>query len=193
MRATRPILAAAALAAATLVLTGCEPVDTTGGPGTATGSGTGGDTCDPGGWGPLSGCDSADQEQRSPNGADGSDQDRKSAGTDTCDTDHRVSAVDTGDESRWSVFDTRRCPAQSHSDGPEAPHQGLKVTETTRNDYTVTVTWIVVDIKITGFRECVLDLRPAHPQPDDHFSRRFTTPKDCEAQRIDAVYRPVDH
>jgi hypothetical protein len=144
MQVTRLTLAAAALAAGALVLTGCEPADGSGGPGTFGADGLG---CDSNGWGPLSGC------------ADGSHPDLE---REFRDWQRKVDqAIDEAEAEDWT------------------------------DDRTVTVTWIVVRIDVTGFRECVLSLREAPPGSGDHLSRRVTTVEDCAAQRVDTVYRPA--
>lgn len=144
MTATRLTLAVAALAAGTFLLTACEPVNSSSG----SGSGT---TCDPNGWGPLSGCGTAD----------------------------------TG--SSPELEPTTPVPAAD-----QEPTRTSEKAGTREHNVTVTVTWIVVHIDVTGLRECVISLREAPPSLNDHFSRRITTPEDCEAQRVDTVYRPVD-
>ncbi|MGH3903874.1 MAG: hypothetical protein ACRDTE_06765 [Pseudonocardiaceae bacterium] len=150
MKAIKLSLATAALAAGTLLLSGCEPSNTSGGSGTSGGAGV---TCDSNGWGPLSGCDEAD-----------------SSGPTS--SSHEPAGADNRTEFEQEV-----------------QTEDQKSTETT--EYRVTITWIVVSIDVTGFRECVIDLREASQDADDRFSRRITTPEDCEAQQIDAVYRPV--
>ncbi|MGH4013303.1 MAG: hypothetical protein ACRDSL_05095 [Pseudonocardiaceae bacterium] len=186
MKAAKLTLVAAALAAGTLVLTGCEPSNTAGSSGSSGGSGT---TCDPNGWGPLSGCGSADIAGNKPAGddtapceADPSAPDRNAGGVN-----------DTRDGSERAVTDGDRCVTDSSLEFErEVRAWDQKINEAAQDGFTVTVTWIVVSIDVTGFRECVIGLREAPPNPDDHFSRRITTPEDCEAQQVDAVYRPVE-
>jgi hypothetical protein len=191
MKAARLTMAVAALAAGTLLLTGCEPAGSSGS--------YSGPTCDPNGFGPLSECDGSEQPDRAstnpanppaPAGAppETTRPDREPARSETAPCDE--SGRDVGGESSWAVADRGSCPDGSGPDGEHDVSPSQKIT--TWQGYTVTVTWIVVSIEVTGFRECVIALRTAHPDPDDHFSRRITTPQDCKAQRVDAVYRPVD-
>lgn len=190
MKAIKLSLATAALAAGTLLLSGCEPSNTAGSSGTSGGVGV---TCDSNGFGPLSGCDNADSS-----GPTSSSQEPAGADTASCDADMNSRDPDAGgfndtkDGSEKTSTAGDGCP----TDNPPEFEQGAqaedqKITETTEHRVTVTVTWIVVNIEVTGFRECVIDLRKASQDADDHFSRRITTPEDCKAQQIDAVYRPV--
>ncbi|MGH3797935.1 MAG: hypothetical protein ACRDSP_23975 [Pseudonocardiaceae bacterium] len=191
MRATRLTLAAVVLGVGTLLLTGCDPSTTAGGSGA---SGSRGLTCDPNGFGPLTGCDSADSSGHTPASTETTpaEADTTPAKTDTapCETDPNGPGVDAG----W-FNDTKDGNDCVTSTGPTPAHQGQagnqKITQTTDHNITVTVTWIVVNIDITGFQECVIDLRETRPNPDDHVNRRLTTAKDCEAQHVDTVYRPV--
>lgn len=156
MTATRLTLAVAALAAATFLLTGCEPANSSGG------SGDGGTTCDPDGWGPLSGCENTDTDSSPESAVPAPDVDRKPT------------------------------PSSENQDGAPANESTTEKVGTPENNITVSVTWIVVSIDVTGFQECVIGLREGPPSFDEHFSRRITTPEDCEAQQVDTVYRPVD-
>lgn len=164
MTATRLTLAVAALAAGTFLLTGCEPANST------AGSGGGGTTCDPNGWGPLSGCGNAD----SANGPEPAAPTPTPAPTPAPDADRKPT------------------PASEDNDSTADDEPTTENVSTPENNVTISVTWIVVSIDITGFRECVIGLREAPPSSDDHFSRRITSPEDCEAQQVDTVYRPVD-
>ena len=194
MRATALTLAAAALAAGTFLLTGCEPGDTV----TFNGSGTYnapdtsdglGVDCDPSGFGPLSGCDSspAPQEQ-SPQTA----EDKPAPGQD--DSAEAKPAPCPDDSHNLDLgagrFDDKNSSDCDNNSDAEHSYQSWdqKITE---GRYDITVTWIVVSIKFTGFRECVLDLREASAKSEDHFSRRVTSTEDCKAQQVHTVYRPV--
>lgn len=44
----------------------------------------------------------------------------------------------------------------------------------------------------TSPSECVISLREAPPNPDDHFSRRVTTPHDCIAHPPGSTYHTGD-
>lgn len=190
MKAAGLTMAVAALAAGTLALTGCEPAG-------SGGSSYSGPTCDPNGFGPLSECDGSEEpDSTSPTSDSPTVQPPAQAGPDRepvraqpapCDGD---GSADSG-ESRWAFADSESCPGGgSPGAGQDAPKRSQEIT--TWQGYSVTVTWIVVNIEVTGFRECVIALRQAGPDRDDHFSRRITTLQDCRAQRVDAVYRPVD-
>lgn len=156
MTAPRLTLIAAALAAGTFLLAGCEPATNSGG------SGGGGSTCDPNGWGPLSGCGNADTG----------------------------SGPEAEPEIPAPEVTQKPSPTSENNHTAENDPATEKVS-TPENNVNITVTWIVVSIEVTGFRECVIGLREAPPSFDDHFSRRITTPEDCEAQQVDTVYRPV--
>lgn len=189
MRATRPTLAAAALAAATFLLTGCEPVTITSGPSSSDGRGV---DCDPNGFGPLSGCHGAsspDQQQAVPetttNTPAPAKDDSAESETPPCKTDPGELDLGAG------RFDGADGCDSGQDTGYDSHHGGQQITETTTRRYTVTVTWIVVSIDFTGFRECVLGLQEAPAKSDDPFSRRITTTDDCEAQQVHTVYRPV--
>jgi hypothetical protein len=169
LKANKYALFAGALAAATFVLTGCEPASTAGGAG---GSGSGGITCDPNGFGPLSGCDSAGEPAKATQGP--AETTTKPAAT--------TLAPATLAPAR---IDPTPCAAN------RSWNDCVAVSQSSDNGFTLTVTWIVVSIDFTGFQECVIGLRVAPAKPDDQFSHRLTTVKDCEGQRVDTVYRPV--
>lgn len=193
MRATALTLTAAALAAGTFLLTGCEPGDTVtfngsgtyNPPKTSDGSGVG---CDPKGFGPLSGCGSGSgAQEKSPQ----TTEDKPAPGQD-----------DSGD--RTTEADPAPCPDDSHNldlgagrfddknggcDTSDSEHGDQKITV---GRYDITITWIVTKIEFTGFRECVLDLQGASAKSEDHLSRRITTTEDCKAQQVHTVYHPVD-
>lgn len=196
MRATALTLAAAALAAGTFLLTGCEPGDTVtfNGSGTYNPSDTSdasdglGVDCDPNGFGPLSGCSSSSgAREQSPQTTD----DKPTPGQD-----------DSADKT--TETEPAPCPDDSHNldlgagrfddkngdacDTSDTKHGDQKITV---GRYDVTITWIVMKIDFTGFRECVLDLQDPSAKSEDHFSRRITTTEDCKAQQVHAVYRPV--
>ncbi len=100
---------------------------------------------------------------------------------------------DTKDGSEKTSTDENGCRTDNRPEfEQEIQPEDQETTETTEHRVTVTVTWIVVNIDVTGFRECVIELREAQQDADDQFSRRITTVEDCKAQQIDTVYRPVD-
>lgn len=191
MKAIKLSLATAALAAGTLLLSGCEPSNTAGSSGTSGGVGV---TCDSNGFGPLSGCDNADGS-----GPTSSSPEPTGADTASCEADMSSRDPDAGvfndtkDGSEKTSTDENSCQTDNRPElEQEDQTEDQKITETTEHRVTVTVTWIVVNIDVTGFRECVIELREAQQDADDQFSRRITTPEDCKAQQIDAVYRPVN-
>lgn len=134
-------------------------------PSGAAGAGGNGVSCDPNGWGPLSECGTTPNPTTTP--AEVTSAPASPAPTET--------TVPTAEPPSW---------AHQWPDYDE-------ITRTPANSYTVTITWIVVSIRVTGFQECVLELRSAEPDSHDPVSRRFTTPADCDAQRVDTVYRPI--
>ncbi|MGH4025721.1 MAG: hypothetical protein ACRDRV_14190 [Pseudonocardiaceae bacterium] len=197
MRATALTLAAAALAAGTFLLTGCEPGDTV----TFNGSGTYnapdtsdglGVDCDPSGFGPLSGCASssgareqsppATEDKPAPGQDDSADKTTEAEPAPCPDDSHNL---DLG-AGRFDDKNSGDCDNNSDANSYQSWDQ--KITE---GRYDITVTWIVVNIKFTGFRECVLDLREAAAKSEDHFARHVTSPEDCKAQQVHTVYRPV--
>ncbi|MGH3904132.1 MAG: hypothetical protein ACRDTE_08085 [Pseudonocardiaceae bacterium] len=100
---------------------------------------------------------------------------------------------DTKNGSEKTSTDENGCRTDNRPEfEQEIQPEDQETTETTEHRVTVTVTWIVVNIDVTGFRECVIELREAQQDADDQFSRRITTVEDCKAQQIDTVYRPVD-
>ncbi len=191
MKAIKLSLTTAALAAGTLLLSGCEPVNTADGSGT---SGSVGVTCDSNGFGPLSGCDitvspSPTSSSQEPTGADTASCEADMSGRDP----NADGFYDTKDGSEKTSTDENRCPTDNPPEfGQEDQTEDQEITETTEHRVTVTITWIVVNIDVTGFRECVIELREAQQSADDHISRRITTAEDCKAQQIDAVYQPVN-
>lgn len=201
MRVTGSAVLAVLAAAGALVLAGCEPAT-----GTAAGSGTSNGrtaNCDPNGWGPFSGCrDEASDGAGAGDTGTGNDTGTDDTGTDgtgttdgTDPTAERAHCDESGgseaaEHPRW-VRDARERCGSGDRQAEQGSPPGHVITETTRR-YTVSITWIVVKIDVTGFRECVIALRAAEPDPDDHVSHRYTTPEDCRAQRVDTVYRPLD-
>ena len=196
MKASTLTLAVAALAAGTLVLTGCEPATTTGSSGSSGSAGLG---CDPTGFGPLSGCDSTDSpgpqedssdamENNPVPGEDVAADQPAEAEPAPCEDDPNDLDLGAG---RFDDVDKNGC--DSAGDGDHGQTWDQKLTETSTGHYTVTVTWIVVSIDFTGFRECVLGLQEAAAKSDDRFTRRITTTEDCKAQRVDTAYRPLVH
>lgn len=186
MKSKRWALAMAALAA--LTLTACEP-GTAGSTGTSGGSGV---DCDPHGWGPLSNCGGATSTTRTPVGAE------TTSPPSPVETTAVTTPVETtspcGSEGSYSSGDgvstvAQGCPGGDHPWWNPAPDD--RRTTSRGEGYTVTVTWIVVSVKITGFRECVIELRSAEPNSGEPLRRRFTTPDDCDAQQVDTVYHPV--
>lgn len=183
MRVARLSGLAAALLA-TLALTGCEPVNNTGG----VGSGGGGIVCDPGGWGPLNDC--GDESTGTSKPVDTTEPEStpepEPVEEPTPGPEPSPSPCDAGEDRhslRWVFDDNDSC-------GPDG-------TEGTEGDpdrhVSVSVTWIVVHIEQTGFRECVLSLRSSEHSSENHYSRVITTKKDCAAQRVNTTYHPVDN
>lgn len=181
MKATDLTLAVAALAVGTLVLTGCDPANTTGSSGASDGAGS---TCDPHGWGPLAGCHSASGTD---SGTDSTGDEAAGTGTVPCAADKSDPDLDAG-----NGCGTGSSPWFKKKIRDEDQKTTEAVADNDTDDGTVTVAWIVVRIDITGLRECLIDLRQALPDRDAHFSHRVTTPEDCKAQQVDTVYRPVD-
>lgn len=199
MRATALTLAAAALAAGTFLLTGCEPGDTV----TFNGSGTynapeapdasdgPGVGCDPNGFGPLSGCDSSSGgREQSPQAT----EDKPAPGRDdSADKTTEAEPAPCPDDSHNLDLGAGRFGDKNDCESSPDAEQEYQVWDQkiTEGRYDITVTWIVVRIKFTGFRECALDLREASSESEDHFTRRITSTEDCRAQQVHTVYRPV--
>lgn len=183
MKAIKSALVATVLAAGTLVVAGCDPATT----GSSGASGSGGITCDPNGFGPLSGCDSTGDSAQKPAETTPKPAETTSKPAETTPEPTRIDATPCEAD-----LNGNGCVTGSRPKFEYKVQGGNKETiQSSDNGFTVTVTWIVVSIDFTGFRECVIGLREAPANPDDHFSHRLTTAKDCQAQRVDAVYRPV--
>ncbi|MCA1674783.1 MAG: hypothetical protein LC799_22190 [Actinobacteria bacterium] len=191
MRATTLTLAAAALAAGTLVLTGCEPASTTGSSGSSGGVGV---SCDPTGFGPLSGCDGTDSSGPQQDSSGTPENDPAAHEDNSADKPAETEPAPCADDPNDLDLGVGRF-GDAGENGCDSPDDGQtwdqKTTEITEGHYTVTVTWIVVSIEFTGFRECVLGLREATAKTDEDFSRRVTTTEDCKAQQVHTVYRPL--